>query len=129
MIAPHVSAYANEDIMEVVIENLLENAASFTVEGGEIEVTLHADREFVHIRIADRGPGVDPRNLGRIFDRYVSYRGPPMDKGELLQTATSHQGLGLWIVKRNVEGLGGVVVARNRQGGGFEITVSLHTRL
>ena len=129
IIAPHVSAYANEDIMEVVIENLLENAASFTAVGGEIEVTLHADREFAHIRVADRGPGVDPRNLGRIFDRYVSYRAPYSDKAELLHTANSHQGLGLWIVKRNVEGLGGVVVARNRQGGGFEVTVSLHTRL
>ncbi len=96
IIAPHVKAYANEDIMEVVIENLLENAASFTPENGEIELTLQADREFAH---------------------------------KQLQTTGSHQGLGLWIVKRNVEGLGGTVIARNRDGGGFEITVNLRTRL
>jgi two-component system sensor histidine kinase ChvG len=128
-IAPLVKAYANEDIMEVVVENLLENAASFTPEGGEIEVTLQADREFAHIHIADRGPGVDPRLLGRIFDRYVSYRALSTDGGERRQTAGYHQGLGLWIVKRNVAGLGGTVTARNRQAGGFEITVSLRTRL
>jgi two-component system sensor histidine kinase ChvG len=128
-ITPHVKAYANEDIMEVVIENLLENAASFTSEDGEIEVTLRADREFAHIRVADRGPGVDPAHLGRIFDRYVSYRVSSTDRGEQLQAASYHQGLGLWIVKRNVEGLGGTVTARNRQGGGFEITVNLRTRL
>jgi len=115
--------------MEVVIENLLENAASFTPENGEIEVTLRADRDFAHIRVADRGPGVDPVHLGRIFDRYVSYRVPSADRGEQLQAASYHQGLGLWIVKRNVEGLGGTVTARNRQGGGFEITVTLRTRL
>ena len=93
-------------------------------------MTLHADRESAYIRIADRGPGVDPGKLGRIFDRYVSYRDPShANRVELLQTATSHQGLGLWIVKRNVEGRGGEVTARNRQGGGFEVTVSLHTRL
>jgi two-component system sensor histidine kinase ChvG len=128
-IAPHVRAYANEDIMEVVVENLLENAASVTAEGSEIEVTLYADRESAHIRIADRGPGVNPRHLGRIFDRYVSYRVPPTNRGEELQPAGHHQGLGLWIVKRNVAGLGGTVIANNRQGGGFEITVNLRTRL
>jgi two-component system sensor histidine kinase ChvG len=129
MIAPGVGVYANEDMIEVVIENLLENAASFTPSGGEIEVTLHTDREFAHIRIADRGAGVEPRHLGQIFDRYVSYRPPPGGRGEQLQTITQHQGLGLWIVKQNVEGLGGTVQARNRPGGGFEVIVSLHTRL
>jgi two-component system sensor histidine kinase ChvG len=129
MITPGVKAYANEDIMEVVIENLLENAASFTAQGGEIDATLHTDPEFAHIRVADRGPGVDPSQLGHIFERYVSYRAPPPDNGERPQVATGHQGLGLWIVKRNVEGLGGTVTARNREGGGFEVTVSLHVRL
>jgi two-component system sensor histidine kinase ChvG len=128
MIAPHVRACGNEDIMEVVIENLLENAASFTAPGGEIEVTLHADSELAHIRIADRGPGVDPRHLERIFDRYVSYR-PSADRSAQLQAITHHQGLGLWIVKRNVEGLGGTVEARNRRGGGFEVVVSLQITL
>ena len=129
MIAPRLRAYANEDIMEVVIENLLENAASFTAQGGEIEVSLHADNEFAQIRVADRGPGVDPRHLGRIFDRYMSHRPAVASRSEPLQTITHHQGLGLWIVKRNVEGLGGAVEARNRDGGGFEVIVSLHIRL
>jgi len=128
-IAPHVRACGNEGIMEVVIENLLENSAGFTPPGGEIEVALHADREFAHIRVADRGPGVDPRYLDRIFDRYVSYRPPTQDKNAQLQAITGHQGLGLWIVKRNFEGLGGTVEARNRAGGGFQVVVSLPVRL
>ena len=128
-IASDVQAYANEDLMESVMENLLENAASFTAKGGTIEVILQGDREFAKIRVADRGPGVDPRNFAHIFDRYISYRTPSLSHGDTLQAVDSHQGLGLWIVKRNVEGLGGTVVARNREGKGFEVTVSLCTKL
>jgi two-component system sensor histidine kinase ChvG len=39
--------------------------------------------------------------------------------------AGKHQGLGLWIVKRNIEGLGGSVTARNRTRGGFEVILCL----
>jgi two-component system, OmpR family, sensor histidine kinase ChvG len=121
-----VTASANEDILEPVIENLLENAASFTPKGGIVEVTLEHEGEHAVIRVADRGPGVPPDRLSKIFDRYVTYRDDfepePSHAGEC------HQGLGLWIVKRNVEGLGGSVTARNRHGGGLEVIVNLKVR-
>lgn len=128
-IAPNLIAYASEDIMEAIVENLLENAASFTAEGGLIEVTLTAKRDLALIQVADRGRGVDPRHLPRIFDRYTSYRMVKPEQGDLRQAGDCHQGLGLWIVKRNVEGLGGTVTARNRAGKGFEVMVSLRTKL
>jgi two-component system sensor histidine kinase ChvG len=126
-IAPGVKALANEDLMEPVIENLLENAASFSARGGTIEVNLAREGDRAVLRIADRGPGVDPRHLPHVFDRYASYRTAD-DEGDLLQTVETHQGLGLWIVKRNVEGLGGTVSAKNRDGGGFEVEVRLRIR-
>ncbi|GAA0529135.1 two-component system sensor histidine kinase ChvG [Rhizomicrobium palustre] len=118
-----VTAYANEDLLEPVIENILENAASFTPRFGTIEVYLEKRGDVVEVRVADRGPGVDPERLKRIFNRYITYR-DDKESGNL--PSTEHQGLGLWIVKRNVEGLGGKVVARNREGGGFEISVTLN---
>lgn len=119
-----VTAHANEDLLEPVIENILENAASFTPKFGTIEVSLKRSGKWVDVTVSDRGPGVDPARLPRIFSRYVTYRdAPDADGGNL--PSTEHQGLGLWIVKRNVEGLGGKVAANNRDGGGFEITVSL----
>lgn len=117
-----VTAYANEDLLEPVIENVLENAASFTPKFGTIEVFLEKSGEWVNVRVADRGPGVDADKLPRIFNRYVTYRD---DAEREMLPSTEHQGLGLWIVKRNVEGLGGKVNAHNRDGGGFEIIVSL----
>jgi two-component system, OmpR family, sensor histidine kinase ChvG len=119
-----VTAHANEDLLEPVIENILENAASFTPKFGTIEVSLKRNGQWVDVSVADRGPGVDPAKLPRIFSRYVTYRDDPdADSGNL--PSTEHQGLGLWIVKRNVEGLGGKVHVNNRVGGGFEITISL----
>lgn len=117
-----VIAYANEDLLEPVIENILENAASFTPRFGTIEVSLSKKADNAELSVADRGPGVDPEKLSRIFNRYVSYRS---EKPPEHLPSTEHQGLGLWIVKRNVEGLGGKVIARNRDGGGFEITIVL----
>ena len=124
-----VTAYANEDLMEPVIENLLENAASFTLFGGTIEVKLTPEGSTAVIRVADRGPGVDPALLTHVFDRYASYRIPTDGRDNGLETLEAHQGLGLWIVKRNVEGLGGSVAARNRDGGGFEAEVRLRIKV
>ncbi|HEY0283503.1 MAG TPA: HAMP domain-containing sensor histidine kinase, partial [Rhizomicrobium sp.] len=70
----HVSALANEDVLEPVIENILENAAGFTAQGGTIEVTLERHGALARIVVADRGPGIEPARLVHIFDRYVSYR-------------------------------------------------------
>jgi two-component system sensor histidine kinase ChvG len=121
-VKPDMLAHANEDVMEPVVENLLENAASFTPEGGAIEIRLDAEGDKVCLRVLDRGPGVRPRHLPLIFDRAVSFRSPPA--GRRL-ASNEHQGLGLWIAKRNIESLGGTVNGRNRTHGGFEIIVRL----
>jgi two-component system sensor histidine kinase ChvG len=113
-----VVALASDELMEPVIENLLENAASFTPENGVIEVRLAPDGNDACFSVMDRGPGVAPELLSRIFNRAASFRNTP-------QSTEEHQGLGLWIVKRNIEALGGTVAARNRRGNGLEVVVRL----
>ncbi len=75
-----------------------------------------------------RGPGVPDDRLPRIFDRYYS------DRPGACRTAsdddapfgqTGHFGVGLWLVRRHTEALKGTVVAENRPGGGFVVTVML----
>jgi two-component system sensor histidine kinase ChvG len=113
-----VIALASDELMEPVIENLLENAASFTPENGVVEVRLIPDGNDACFTVMDRGPGVAPELLPRIFDRSASFRDTP-------DSTTEHQGLGLWIVKRNIEALGGTVTARNRREHGLEVVVRL----
>ena len=126
-ISENVTVYANEDLIEPVVENLLENAASFTPVGGGVEVSLFQQADYAHVTVADHGPGVDPEQLTHIFERYTSFRAASQNQ-ENQGAPYDHQGLGLWVVKRNIEGLGGDVSAHNRQGGGFEITVRLRIR-
>jgi len=118
-----VFVIADEDVLEPVIENLLENAASFAPVGGVIEASLRRAGGFAEIGIADRGSGVDPSYLDSIFQRYMSYR--PRNSGFPSQPGDAHYGLGLWIARRNTESLGGSVIAANRDGGGFVVTVRL----
>ncbi|MGN6149279.1 MAG: sensor histidine kinase, partial [Rhizomicrobium sp.] len=111
-----VVALANDELMEPVIENLLENAASFTPKNGVVEVRLESRDDEARFSVMDHGPGVAPELLPRIFDRSASFRD---------SAGSQHQGLGLWIVKRNIEALGGTVIARNRDDSGLEVIVRL----
>ncbi|MBI1209005.1 MAG: sensor histidine kinase [Azospirillum sp.] len=117
-------------LVEVVLQNLLDNAVSFSPAGGTIEVGLRVRPKVAELSVADQGPGVAPDTLERIFSRFVSLReskGPPApgQDGGMPVKSPAHFGLGLWIVRRNVEVMGGVVAAENRPDGGFRVVVAL----
>jgi two-component system sensor histidine kinase MprB len=99
--------------LERALGNLVENAAKFDEDGTEsIEVQVRAGR----VTVLDRGPGVDPNDVGHLFDRFyraVSARSRP------------GSGLGLAIVRDIVIGHGGTVFAEPRPGGGLAIGFAL----
>ncbi len=105
---------ATEDRLLQVFENLLDNAVSFSPEGGTVHVAVSANDGMVVTRIRDEGPGIAIPNMTRIFDRFFTYR-PDASR-------RSHTGLGLAIVKAIVEGYGGTITAANGEPGAvFEI--------
>lgn len=112
---------ASEGALDIVTENILQNALSFSPRAGVIQVQLFRNGRSVRLRISDQGPGFDPKVLHRIFDRNFCAR--PERGAESLPGG--HAGLGLWIVKRHVESLGGEVVADNLAVGGACVTVTL----
>jgi two-component system sensor histidine kinase ChvG len=114
---------AGHGMLEVVVQNVLENAISFSPRGSTIVVTLTATSETAELQIDDEGPGVDPAKIGHMFERYFSSR--PRDAANADPQPSGHAGLGLWIVRRNVEALGGRVAAGNRIGGGLSVTITL----
>jgi two-component system, OmpR family, sensor histidine kinase ChvG len=125
---PGVTVEAAPGTIESIVNNVIDNAISFSPAGGEIAIRLLKIDGGCELVIEDDGPGVDPASIDRIFDRYVSLRpkrpiadsrGSPLDN--------LHSGLGLWIVRRNVEALGGSVAAGNRPGGGLSIRIALPT--
>lgn len=120
---PRAMVRAAEGVLEIVLQNVLENAISFTPPGGTIVVTLTCEDETCQLQIDDEGPGIDPHKIDRIFERYYSLRPRQLANDE--PTGPGHAGLGLWIVRRNIEALGGTVEAANRLGGGLSITITL----
>jgi two-component system phosphate regulon sensor histidine kinase PhoR len=100
-----------------ILRNLVENAVSYTPDGGAITVSGSASDGMLALRVADTGPGIPPEDLGRVFERF--YR---VDKSRGLPGGT---GLGLAIAKHLAELHGGAVGVANRATGGAQFDVSL----
>ncbi len=97
-----------------MIENLLDNAVSFSPKGGQVTVSVSNKGERVSLTVRDQGPGIPVENRERIFERFYTSRPQQGDEGR------RHAGLGLAIVKAIAEGYGGSVragTARSGDGG------------
>lgn len=120
---------AGEELLETVIENLVENAVRYTAARGAVMVRLKRERRDAVLTVEDNGPGVPADELELIFERYYSRRrnGEKTDADSERGTGPGerHFGIGLWIVRRNIQAIGGTVVADNRDGGGLRIRVRL----
>jgi two-component system nitrogen regulation sensor histidine kinase NtrY len=99
-------------LLRRAVRNLLENALRASAGRGEVLVRVARDGAEASIAVADRGPGVAPDQLPRIFDPYFS-------------THDTGTGLGLPIARRIVEEHGGTIQALPRAGGGLEVVIRL----
>jgi signal transduction histidine kinase len=101
--------------LEQLLENLLTNALRYVPTGGTVEVSLRAGSPH-ELRVADDGPGIDPADLGQVFDRF--YRADPA-------RTTGGTGLGLAIVKEIASRHGGSVRAEACTPKGVAFVVGL----
>jgi two-component system sensor histidine kinase ChvG len=106
------------DRLTQVFENLLDNAVSFSPQGGTVVVGLLQRRGRITASVADEGPGIPDEHRERIFHRFFSYR----DEGA---SANDHLGLGLSIARAIAEGYGGAIRAGNLPAGGARFEVDL----
>jgi two-component system phosphate regulon sensor histidine kinase PhoR len=102
------------------LRNLVENAVTYTPEGGAIEITAARHDARLQVSVTDTGPGIPPAELARVFERF--YR---VDRSRAGPGGT---GLGLAIVKHLVQLMDGEVTAANRPDGGAVFTVTLPSR-
>jgi signal transduction histidine kinase len=105
------------DRLQRVFENLLMNAIKYSPAGGPIEVTLAVERDEAVVCVRDRGMGISPTALPRIFER--SYRSP-----EAKATAPG-LGLGLSISSEIVRRHGGSIDVVAVAPQGTAVTVRL----
>ncbi len=96
--------------LETAVRNLLANAASFS--GGLVRVTTGVEGDRAFLEVADRGPGVAPEDLPRVFERYFSRR-------------AGGTGLGLALTRAIIEAHGGGVTAESTPGSGSIFRIRL----
>jgi two-component system sensor histidine kinase ChvG len=102
--------------LERVLENLLDNAVSFSPPGGTIAITLQREENeeqetaSITLRVTDQGPGIPPEAREKVFVRFHSLRPAGEDFG-------THSGLGLAIARTIVEAHDGTLIARGNDNG------------
>jgi two-component system, OmpR family, sensor kinase len=108
----------DEQRLTQVVANLLANARAHTPPGTPVHVTLRNGADAVALEVTDDGPGIPPKAVDRIFDRF--YR---VDASRSRRRGGS--GLGLAIVAAIVAAHGGTVTASNPPGHGARVTMTL----
>ena len=98
----------------MALANLLDNALKYTPSGGVVELAATEDVHLTLLSVSDSGPGIQPADQERIFERF--YRGAG---SEPLPGA----GLGLAIVKSAVEAHGGSACVESNAGATFTIAI------
>jgi two-component system, OmpR family, sensor histidine kinase ChvG len=97
----------NDSRLGQVVNNLIDNARSFSPPGGTVRVTARRLKNQIEIIVDDDGPGIPAEAMEKIFERFYTHR-PHQPFGQ-------NSGLGLSISKHIVEAHGGRIRAENRQ--------------
>ena len=107
---------ADVGLLEIVWNNLLSNAIKFTPEGGNIFIALKDSPRFITLTVKDDGCGMNAETGAHIFDKF--YQGDTSHSSE-------GNGLGLALVKKVVDILGGEINVESAPGEGSTFTVRL----
>jgi two-component system, OmpR family, sensor kinase len=118
-IAPGLATMGEEEMLRRAIDNLLANIITHTPPGTTVTIGGTASEGTIVIEVSDDGPGVDARQLSRIFDRF--YRTPA-------QAHTPGSGLGLAIVAAIATAHHGTVKATLNFPRGLRVTLTLPER-
>jgi two-component system phosphate regulon sensor histidine kinase PhoR len=114
----HLSAEMDVDLMEQAALNLLDNAIKYSPTQSQIQISVELSNDIIDIHFQDQGPGIAPKHLSRLFERF--YR---------VDTSRSRKmggtGLGLAIVKHIAQAHHGQVRVESHQGKGSSFTLSI----
>jgi signal transduction histidine kinase len=100
---------------EEIVENLVTNAIKYGA-GKPIAVSLVRDGPAARLRVRDHGIGISPADQARVFAQF---------ERAVAQSPSGGFGIGLWLVGRLVEAMGGTISVESRIGEGSSFTVTL----
>lgn len=112
-----IEVRADVAALEQVLAHLVENAVKYSPVGGQITLRARVSGGVVRLEVQDRGIGIAEDGTDRIFE--------PFQRGGVDSKAKPGAGLGLYIVRKLVEAMGGTVTARGKPGKGSTFVVRL----
>lgn len=108
---------ADRGHLEMLLDNLLTNAAKYSPPSTEIEVTVSTDDHEARVTVLDRGIGIGDADTSQLFTAFY--------RTEAAKLRANGLGIGLAVCQRIVDSLGGRIWARPREGGGTEAGFAL----
>jgi signal transduction histidine kinase len=115
-LSSYPKAYLDEKLSYSILSNGIINAIKYSPEGGTIELVVNCTKEQVIFQVKDRGIGIDPEDIDRLYE--------PFYRGKNINNIVGN-GLGLAVVKKCLELQKGTIsIKKNRdQGTTFTITI------
>lgn len=110
--------FADADRIQQIVGNLVSNAVRYSPPDSPVSVSAQVAGRYVEVSVSDRGSGMRPEELARVFERF--YRGSQEGK-------TSGTGMGLYVSKALAESMGGRIWAQSKPREGTTFTISLPT--
>lgn len=116
-ITENITYTADKTYIEIAINNLISNAVKFTNENGNISVFLKQDSNYIIFGVRDDGIGMDENTGAHIFDKFYQGDSSRLQEGN---------GLGLALVKKVIDNMGGKITVESELGKGSLFTIFLN---
>jgi PAS domain S-box-containing protein len=115
-----IKAFADKNMIETVLRNLISNAIKFTPNGMKIYITAKRDEELIYVSVRDEGVGISEANMKKLFriDEHLTTDGTNAEKGT---------GLGLILCKDFISKNGGEIQVKSEINKGSEFYFNLQT--
>lgn len=122
--APLPRVFVDVEKLRLVIQNLFDNAMSYTPEGGEITISLKGDAKEVEFSIRDTGVGIPKNQQTRVFSKFFR-------ADNVIRMETEGTGLGLFIAKNIIEAHDGRIwfESEEKRGSTFYFTLPVQKEL
>ncbi len=115
---PGLTVSGDALLLERAFGQLVQNAINFNRESGSVNIEAAVRGDWISVKVVDRGMGIPPDKLGRIFESFYQ-------AADYLTREVGGLGLGLSITKRIVEAHGGVIGVESTEGEGTTVKVEL----